>query len=132
MMSSFSSLSKKQHQKQIKRGEIWLAEFSPTKEDRKPTRPCLVISNDIQNEYGKWVVVVPFTTDSIENIEPFEVYVKNTKETGLDYPSKLKFNYPRTVDRDRLKEYLGVVNRKMIGELKEAWKIAFDSENWEW
>lgn len=116
--------------KRLKRGEIWLANFPPTKEDRKPTRPCLIISNDIQNEYGKWVVVVPFTTDDIENIEPFEVYVKNTKETGLDYPSKLKFNYPRPVDRERLKEYLGKVDRKIIEQAKQAWKIAFEVEEW--
>ena len=36
-----------------RQGEIWLVEFSPTKEDRKPIRPCLVISDNIQNEYGK-------------------------------------------------------------------------------
>ncbi|CAI2187385.1 7060_t:CDS:2 [Funneliformis geosporum] len=65
-------------------------------------------------------VVISLTTEDINNIEPFEVFVKNTSETGLDYPSKLQFNYPRTVDRARLKEYLGVLNRKFIGEIKEA------------
>ena len=65
-------------------------------------------------------MVIPLTTEDIENIEPFEVFVKNTSENGLDYPSKLQFNYPRTVDRERLQERLGVVNRKMIGELREA------------
>ena len=60
------------------------------------------------------------TTEDINHIEPFEVYVKNTKETGLDYPSKLQFNYPRTIDRMRLKEHLGVLNRKFIRELKEV------------
>jgi mRNA-degrading endonuclease toxin of MazEF toxin-antitoxin module len=74
-------------------------------------------------------VVIPLTTEDIENIEPFEVFVKNALETGLDYPSKLQFNYPRTVDRERLKEHLGVLNRKFIGELKRAWQVAFDSEN---
>ena len=65
-------------------------------------------------------MVIPLTTEDIANIEPFEVLVKNIPETGLDYPSKLQFNYPRTVDRERLQERLGVVNRKMIGELREA------------
>ena len=115
-----------------KQGEIWLVKFPPTKEDRKPIRPCLVISDNIQNQYGKWIVVVPLTTEDIENIEPFEVFVKNTKENGLDYPSKLQFSYPRTVDRERLKEHLGVLNRKFIGELRKAWQVAFDSENWDW
>jgi len=34
-------------------------------------------------------VVIPLTTEDIENIEPFEVFVKNIPETGLDYPSKI-------------------------------------------
>ena len=63
--------------------------FPPTNEDRKLTRPCLVISDNIQNQYGKWIVVISLTTEDIENIEPFEVFVKNTPETGLDYPSKI-------------------------------------------
>ncbi|CAH1756739.1 9103_t:CDS:2 [Entrophospora sp. SA101] len=66
--------------------------FPPTKEDRKPIRPCLVISDNIQNQY----------------------------ENGLDYPSKLQFSYPRTVDRERLKEHLGVLSGKRIGELRKA------------
>lgn len=115
-----------------KQGEIWLIEFPPTLEDRKPIRPCLIISDNIQNEYGKWIVVIPLTTEDIENIEPFEVYVENTKENGLYYPSKLQFNYPRTVDRKRLREHLGLLNRKLIRELKKAWQVAFDSENWDW
>jgi hypothetical protein len=60
------------------------------------------------------------TTEDVENIEPFEVYVENTKENGLDYPSKLQLNYPRTVDRERLKECLGALNSKRIRELKKA------------
>jgi len=120
----------KKQQKTLKKGEIWLADFPPTKEHRKPTRPCLVISNDIQNEYGKWVVVITMTTKDVETVEPFEVFVKNTKETGLDYPSKLKFNYPRTVDRERLKERLGKANREIMEKAKKAWKVAFDVEEW--
>lgn len=128
-------IDKKQTNKLLslpKQGEIWLVKFPPTKEDRKPIRPCLIISDNIQNHYGKWIVAIPLTTEDIENIEPFEVLIKNTPETGLDHPSKLKFNYPRTVDRARLEKNLGVVNKKKIGELRKAWQIAFDSENWDW
>ena len=113
-----------------KRGEIWLVEFPPTKEDRKPIRPCLVISDNIQNEYGKWIVVIALTTEDVEIIEPFEVLVENAPETGLDYPSKLLFNYPRTIDRERLKEHLGVASREVMEQAKIAWKIAFVTDDW--
>ena len=74
-----------------------------------------MISDNIQNEYGKWIVVITLTTEDIENIEPFEVFVENTPETGLDYPSKLLFNYPRTVDRERLKEHFRSSHQENYG-----------------
>ena len=113
-----------------KRGEIWLTEFPPSKEARKPVRPVLIISDNVQNECDQWIVVVPITTEDIKQIEPFEVYIKNTKETGLDYPSKIQFIYPFTVDRERLKERLGKTNREIMEKAKIAWKIAFDTEEW--
>ena len=66
----------------------------------------------------------------IKNIEPFEVFVEKTKETGIDKSSKLKFNYPQTIDRERLKEHLGIASREIMEKAKLAWKISFDVENW--
>ena len=65
-------------------------------------------------------MVIPLTTEDIENIEPFEVFIKHTPETGLEEPSKLKFNYPRTIDKERLKEYLGIASRKVMEQAKKA------------
>ena len=89
-----------------------------------------MISGDIQNKYGKWIVVIALTTEDIDNIEPFEVFVKNTSETGIDYPSKIQFIYPFTVDRERLKKCLGKASRKVIEQSKQAWKTAFEVEEW--
>ena len=72
-----------------KRGEIWLAKFKKSKETPKTFRPCLVISSDIQNEFNDLIAVAPISTENVEIIEPFEVFIKNTKENGLDRPSKL-------------------------------------------
>ena len=66
------------------------------------------------------MVVIALTTKDIKNVEPFEVFVEKTKELRIDKPSKLKFNYPQTIDKERLKEYLGIVDRKIIEEVKKA------------
>ena len=116
-----------------KQGEIWLVKFKKTKETPKTFRPCLIISSNIQNEFNDLIVVVPITTDNIEIIEPFEVFIKNTPETGLDYPSKIQFIYPMTIDKElRLvdEQHLGKINKEVMEQTKKAWKIAFDSENW--
>ena len=114
-----------------KRGEIWLVDFNRKQEkEENKIRPVLIISDDIQNEFDKWIVGIPMTTKDVENVRLVEVFVKNIPETGLDYPSKLQFNYPRTVDRERLKERLGKANREIMEKAKKAWKVAFDVEEW--
>jgi mRNA-degrading endonuclease toxin of MazEF toxin-antitoxin module len=66
------------------------------KELSKDYRPVLIISNDERNEYDDSVVVLPMTTEDLENILPVEVLLKNTLETGLDYPSKILCDSPFT------------------------------------
>jgi mRNA-degrading endonuclease toxin of MazEF toxin-antitoxin module len=66
------------------------------------------------------------TTKDIEIVETFEVFISNTPETGLDEPSKLKLNYPRTIDKERLKEHLGTANKEIMEKVKIAWEIALD------
>jgi len=61
------------------------------------------------------------TTKDVENVRLVEVFVKNTPETGIDYPSKLQFNYPRTIDKElRLIEKLGIANKEMMKKAKLA------------
>jgi len=61
------------------------------------------------------------TTKDVENVRLVEVFVKNTPETGIDYPSKLQFNYPRTIDKElRLIEKLGIANKEIMKKAKQA------------
>ena len=114
-----------------KRGEVWLIKCDKIKEFSKDYRPALIISNDLQNEYGEYVAVAMMTTDDLENVQLFEVFIKNTLETGLHEPSKIVLNHPFTVFRKlRLERRLGVASREVIEKAKLAWKIAFDVENW--
>lgn len=116
-----------------KRGEIWLVDFNRKQEkEENKIRPVLIISDDIQNEFDKWIVGIPMTTKDVENVRLVEVFVKNTPETGLDYPSKLQLNYPRTIDKElRLIEKLGIADKEVMKRAVEAWKIAFDTEDWQ-
>jgi len=116
-----------------KRGEIWLVKFKKSKETPKTFRPCLVISDNIQNKFNDLIAVVPITTEDVESIGPFEVFIKNTPETGLNHPSKVQFIYPMTIDKElRLvdKQCLGVVSEAVMEKSKLAWKIAFNVEEW--
>ena len=114
-----------------KRGEIWLIKCDKIKEFSKDYRPGLIISNDLQNEYGDYAAVAMMTTDDLENVQLFEVFIKNTPETGLDEPSKIVLNHPFTIFKElRLEKRLGVVSREVMEKVKVAWKIAFNVEEW--
>jgi mRNA-degrading endonuclease toxin of MazEF toxin-antitoxin module len=78
----------KKVKKAPKKGEIWLVKFKRSKETPKIFRPCLVISNDIQNEFNDLIAIVPITTDNVKTVIPFEVFIENVHETGLGYPRK--------------------------------------------
>jgi len=61
------------------------------------------------------------TTKDVENVRLVEVFIKNTPETGIDYPSKLQFNYPRTIDKElRLIEKLGIADKEIMKKAKQA------------
>ena len=111
-----------------KKGEVWLLKnLERIKEIGKDYRPVLVISNDERNECDDSVVVVPITTDDLENILPVEVFINNTKETGLDYPSKILCDSPFTWDKGiRFEKKLGIASQEIMKQVKIAWNIAFD------
>ena len=110
-------------------GEIWLVKFEKLKEFSKTYRPCLIVSNNSQNDFDTKIVVVAMTSEEIDDIQPFEVYIKNTTETGLDEPSKILCNYPYTIYKKlRLvdKQRLGVASPEIMVKVKEALKIVLN------
>ena len=87
----------------------------------------MIISNDLQNEFDNLITIATLTTDDVENVKPFEVYIENTPETGLDYPSKILVGYSFTIYRElRLIERLGMVSKEIITQVKTALRITFD------
>ena len=105
-----------------KRGEIYLVTLDPTVgAEISKTRPALVISNDINNQFSDTITIIPITS-YIEKIYPFEVLLP-PGESGLSKNSKAKCNQIRTIDKKRLIKSLGKINREKIEAVEEATKI---------
>jgi hypothetical protein len=66
------------------------------------------------------VTVAMMTTEDLENIRLFEIFVKNTKETGLDEPSKISFNRLFSVFKLRFENCLGKASKEITEQSKEA------------
>nr|CAG8493088.1 5790_t:CDS:2 [Entrophospora candida] len=90
----------------------------------------LVISNNLQNEFDNLITIATLTTEDVDNIRPFEVFVESTPETGLDYPSKILTGYAFAVYKElRLVKKLGKVNKETMKKVKNALKITFELED---
>ena len=102
-----------------KRGEIYLVSLDPTVgSEISKTRPALIISNDINNQYGETVTVIPITT-ALEKIYPFEALLP-LGEGGLTKKSKAKCNQVRTIDKIRLIKSIGQLDESRLNEIEKA------------
>ena len=90
----------------------------------RKTRPCLIISNDEQNEISRRVMAIPLT--SSKKIPPVSFHVKLLFKNKL---AKILPEQMRVVDKSRLKKYLGKVSQEILVEVEEALHIVLDLKN---
>ena len=112
-----------------KQQELWLIDFNrkKTKEQSK-IRPALVLSNNWQNQYNRYVVVAPLTSEKekLKNIELFEVLIEVNPENGLDKKSKILLHRLLAIDKEeRLITKLGTVDSEIWGQVWKALWIVF-------
>lgn len=104
------------------RGEIYLVCLDPTiGSGINKTRPALIISNDINNEFSATVTVIPITSRT-EKVYPFEILFPPEK-SGLPKESKVKCNQIRTIGKKRLIKSLGKISVEKLREVEGALRI---------
>lgn len=106
---------------EIRRGNIVLVELDPTRgSERRRTRPCLVVQNDIGNENAPTTIVVPFTTSFDDELYPFEVLV-TADESNLQEDSVAVCSQIRTVSIEhRIKTVIGSIPDERMSEVDTA------------
>lgn len=106
----------------IKRGDVYWVKLDPIEGyEIGKTRPAVVISNDINNELADTVTVLPVTS-SVGKVYPFEVFIKQGIG-NISSDSKVKTNQIRTVDKKRLKEWIGTIPDAILSDIEKALKI---------
>src|SRR4051812_37447248 len=76
------------------------------------TRPCLVISNNLQNTIGKRVVIIPLSTTSMPEI-PFHVPIEFERKEAKILPEQI-----RSVDKKRVGGEIGEVPEETMLEVE--------------
>lgn len=100
----------------IKRGEIWMYSFS--RPDKR--RPVLVLTRPEVIELLHTVMVAPIT--SIIRGAPSEVIVG--VDEGLKQDSAINLDHVQTVERSRLRQFVGTVAPQTMNAVCRALAIA--------
>jgi mRNA interferase MazF len=107
-----------------RRADIYLVNLDPTVgTEIAKTRPALIISNDIGNQYSSRVIVAPITTQRVDRVYPFEVLIP-AGEGGLQQTSKVLLDQIRTLDKSRLRRHLGRLSPERMNEVNQAIRLS--------
>jgi mRNA interferase MazF len=107
-----------------RRGEIYWVNLDPVVgSEIAKTRPCIVISNDVGNQYAPRVIVAPITSQNLGHVYPFEVRV-SAEEGGLDRESKVLLDQIRTVDKRRLGDRIGELSDEYMAHVSQAIRLS--------
>jgi len=118
--------------KQPKRGEIYFLDFSPSKgREMKGPHPAVIVQNDVSNRVSGLTIVAAITSNLKVAELPVGVLI-TPEESGLSYKSVIHLGQIYTIDKERLKNFVGTLskNKMLVVDraietslgLREFWK----------
>ena len=114
----------KQRIRPIQRGDIYYADLSPViGSEQGGTRPVLVIQNDIGNQHSPTIIAAIITGRRKSRYLPTHVLLP-ASTCGLPKNSMVMLEQIRTLDRDRLHEYIGHLGTAKMCEINIALGIS--------
>ena len=109
--------------KAIRRGDLFYADLNPVVgSEQGGIRPVLVIRNDVGNHFSPTVVAAAITSRKAKNSLPTHILLENVP--GLAPTSLLLLEQLRTIDRKRLRGYIGRISKEKMLEVDAALAIS--------
>ena len=106
----------------VKRGDVFYADLDPIiGSEQGGVRPVLVVQNNIGNKYSLTVVVLPISSAKKTNM-PTHIRICGTKK--LPKNSVILAEQIRTIDRNRLRNYVGSAGLEIMEKVDRAVKIS--------
>ena len=103
----------------VRRGDLFWVDWNPGRgSEQVGVRPALVVQNDVGNEHGSTTIVAAVTTRT-GRAYPFQVGV-TAAESGLPRDSSVMLNQLQTIDKARLREWVGQVGPARMAEVDRA------------
>ena len=113
----------------VKRGDVFFADLDPVVgTEQGGIRPVLVVQNNIGNRYSPTLVVLPLSTAK-KNYLPTHIHICGSKSLPRD--SIVLAEQIRTIDRYRLREYVGSIDKEIMDEINRAMKISIGVDRYD-
>ena len=112
---------------QIRKGDVYYADLTPVVgSEQGGVRPVLIIQNNIGNRHSPTVIVAAITRSRSKHHLP--THVSLSAVYGLRQGSMVMLEQGRTIDRSRLREYIGRLNPSQLQFVDQALAVSFGME----
>ena len=103
-----------------RRGDVYLANLDPyIGSEQGGTRPVVVLQNNTGNYYCPTLIVAPITSKAGKKpSQPTHYYAERIR--GLELPGMVLLEQIKTIDKRRVRKYLGRMTRQQMDEIGEA------------
>lgn len=93
---------------ELNRGDIVIVNLYPKKGDEVgKIRPAVIISDDDENAILDTVILMPLSTDLIDNMDPYRMRLPARQ--GLNEDSDILVNQIRSLSKTRIKEKIAKI-----------------------
>ena len=107
----------------FKRGGIYAVNLAQGETSPQESCPCLVVSNNISNEYSPVVTIIPLSTTNLDKIYDFECFLPAAK-TGLSQDTKISSHIIITIDKTAVVgQRLGFLNKGLMEQMEKTLRL---------
>ncbi len=111
---------------QIRRGDIYYADLSPvTGSEQGGVRPVLIIQNNIGNRHSPTVICAAITSKMNKAKLPTHIEI-SAGRYQIVKNSVVLLEQIRTIDKQRLREYVCHVDQELMQKVEKALKISLE------
>ena len=108
----------------VKRGDICYADLSPIiGSEQGGVRPVLIIQNDVGNRHSPTIICAAITSRMNKAKLPTHIEISSGRY-HLVKDSVILLEQIRTIDKQRLREYVCHVDSRMMGKVNHAIQIS--------
>ena len=100
--------------KRIRRGDIYYADLRPvTGSEQGGIRPVVILQNDTGNRFSPTTIAAAITSRDEKHQLPTHIWI-GSRFYGLRQDSMILLEQLRTLDRKRLRDYIGCLDKETM------------------